>query len=59
MAYLGTALAQRGFVVASINYRLTGRFWGVDPHISSTCCPGTESDQYARDAAHDLKAAVR
>ena len=52
-------LAQRGFVAASINYRLTGRFWGVDPHNSSTCCPGTESDQYARDAAHDLKAAVR
>ena len=58
-SYLATALAQRGFVAASINYRLTGKFWGVDPSNASTCCPGTGSDQYARDAAHDLKAAVR
>lgn len=29
MPELATALAQRGYVVASINYRLTGEYWGV------------------------------
>lgn len=55
---LATALAQRGFVAVSIDYRLTGAYWGavVPP---GECCPGTQSDQYARDAAHDAKAALR
>lgn len=55
---LARELVQRGFIVFSINYRLTGKYWGV---ISppGECCPGTTSDQYIRDASHDLKAAVR
>ena len=52
---LATVLAQRGFVVGSVNYRLTGRHWGVQTY----CCPGNMSDQYAVDAVHDLRAAVR
>ena len=52
-------LVTTGFVAVSINYRLTGKFWGVDPSNASTCCPGIASDQYARDASHDLKAAIR
>eukprot|EP00729_Bicosta_minor_P000488 gene488-10260_t len=48
----------RGMVVVSINYRLTGKYWGtISP--PGECCPGTNSDQYAFDAAHDGKAAVR
>ena len=54
-APLATVLAQRGFVVGSVNYRLTGRHWGVADY----CCPGNLSDQYAVDAVHDLRAAVR
>ena len=54
-APLATVLAQRGFVVGSINYRLTGRHWGVEEY----CCPGNLSDQYAVDAVHDARAAVR
>jgi acetyl esterase/lipase len=52
---LATVLAQRGFVVGSINYRLTGRRWGTELY----CCPGNLSDQYAVDAVHDARAAVR
>ena len=52
---LATVLAQRGFIVGSINYRLTGRHWGVEQY----CCPGNLSDQYAVDAVHDMRAAVR
>lgn len=52
---LATALAQRGFVVASINYRLTGSYWGVEEY----CCPGNLSDQYIHDAVSDGEAAVR
>ena len=48
-------LARRGFVVGSINYRLTGKAWGTDMY----CCPGNLSDQYAVDATHDARAAVR
>ena len=54
-APLGTALAQRGFVVGSINYRLTGSVDGTGEY----CCPGNASDQYAVDAVHDARAAVR
>ena len=54
-APLATVLAQRGFVVGSINYRLTGRHWGVEEY----CCPGNLSDLYAVDAVHDARAAVR
>lgn len=39
----------------SISQRLTGRHWGVEEY----CCPGNLSDQYAVDAAHDARAAVR
>ena len=59
---LARALVTHGFVVASINYRLTGSYWGVEkyfPGSGGTCCPGTQSDQYAFDGAHDAKAAVR
>ena len=54
-APLATALAQRGFVVGSINYRLTGSVYGTGEY----CCPGNASDQYAVDAVHDARAAVR
>ena len=54
-APLATALAQRGFVAASINYRLTGAVYGA----ATYCCPGNASDQYALDAVHDARAAVR
>jgi acetyl esterase/lipase len=50
-------LVRVGYVVVSIDYRLTGAFWGVQP--PGTCCPGNNSDAYAFDAAHDAKAAVR
>ena len=40
-APLATVLAQRGFVVGSINYRLTGKHWGTHEY----CCPGNLSDQ--------------
>ena len=59
---LGNILAARGFIVASINYRLTGAFWGTRTHFPKTggdCCPGTASDQYAIDAVEDARAAVR
>jgi len=47
-------LAQRGFVAASINYRLTGRHWGTRTY----CCPGNESDRYILDAKEDGQAAL-
>ena len=52
---LATELARRGFIVGSINYRLTGKHWGTQDY----CCPGNRSDQYAIDATHDARAAVR
>ena len=44
---LAVQLAQRGYVVASIDYRLTGPFWGL------------ESDRPPLDAVEDTRAAIR
>lgn len=52
---LSTALAQRGFLAATINYRLTGAYWGVEEY----CCPGNLSDGYIHDAVADGEAAVQ
>jgi|EP01046_Picozoa_sp_COSAG06_P038789 hypothetical protein len=57
------ALATRGYFVISIEYRLTGYYWGADAQCywGSTSwaapCPGT--DQTATDAMEDGKAAIR
>ena len=56
------ALATRGYFVVSIDYRLTGLYWGVGPTCNyfagwKAPCPGT--DQAATDAMEDGKAAVR
>ena len=48
MPELGTLLAQRGYVAVSINYRLTGNYYGL-----------FQSEQYVHDAVEDAKAAVR
>ena len=61
-ASLAAVLAARGFIVASINYRLTGAYWGTAkyfPNTGGACCPGTTSDRYAIDAVEDARAAVR
>ena len=52
---LAMELARRGFLVVSIEYRLEGQAFGAD----TFCCPGNASEQYAIDAVHDAKAAVR
>lgn len=55
-AYMAAALAQRGFVAVSINYRLAkpqNPKWGGKDGVSQT------NDSYVIDAVHDLKAAIR
>jgi acetyl esterase/lipase len=55
-AYMAAALAQRGFVTVSINYRLAtprNPQWGSKGGVSQT------NDSYVIDAVHDLKAAIR
>ena len=55
-AYMAAALAQRGFVTVSINYRLAtprSAKWGNKYGVSQT------NDSYVIDAVHDLKAAIR
>ncbi len=56
------ALATRGYFVVSIEYRLTGYYWGADAQCYwgsswEAPCPGT--DQTATDAMEDGKAAIR
>ena len=56
------ALATRGYFVISIEYRLTGMYWGAGPDCNvnkgwKAPCPGT--DQTATDAMEDGKAAIR